>query len=711
MTNELADATSPYLRQHAENPVQWRQWGEAPFAEARERDVPVLLSIGYAACHWCHVMAHESFEDPAVARIMNELFVCIKVDREERPDIDAVYMNATVALTGQGGWPMTCFLTPGTAAPFYCGTYYPPEPRGGMPGLVQVLRAISETWETRRDDVHTASAAVVEQLQKSSAVLPDGTREVDAAMLASAVEAVAADEDTVRGGFGGAPKLPPSALLEGLLRHAERTGSEPTMAMVERAAEAMARGGIHDQLGGGFSRYAVDPDWVVPHFEKMLYDNALLMRLYAHLARRTGSLLAAGVAERAAGFLLRDLATAEGGFASALDADTDGVEGATYVWTPRQLTEALGDDDGAWAAKLLGVTDGGTFEHGTSVLQLHGEPDDPVRWADIRERLLRVRAQRPQPHRDDKVVTAWNGMAVLALVEAWSWQESRDASLADEWLTAAEQCAEFLLNTHIVEGRLRRSSLNGRVGAAGAVLEDYAYLSSALLALHAATGAQQWLTYAQDLLDTAADLFNDPESPGSWFDTAVDAEPLVSRPRDPVDGATPSGASAITDALLTASALVDPGSASGYRALAEASLHRAAILLERAPRSAGNWLAVAEAREHGPLQAAVAHAPGDAALARLARRLAPGGAVVVGGPRDSTPLLADRPLLRDQATAYVCRHFVCDRPATSEAELRALLDASLRKPPPIAAEGALPGRFPGQGPGLPPRTEPGETLI
>ncbi|WP_182348224.1 thioredoxin domain-containing protein [Tomitella gaofuii] len=736
MTNALADATSPYLRQHAGNPVHWRQWGDAPFAEARERDVPVLLSIGYSSCHWCHVMAHESFEDPAVAQVMNDNFVCIKVDREERPDLDAVYMNATVALTGQGGWPMTCFLTPDDAAPFYAGTYYPPAPRGGMPGFVQLLTAISDTWATRRDDVRTAAASVVEHLQAAAQVLPDGTRPVDAALLDDAVGAILEDEDTVHGGFGGAPKFPPSALLEGLLRHHERTGSAPALQAVRRTADVMARGGIHDQLAGGFARYSVDPGWVVPHFEKMLYDNALLLRVYAHLARRTGSAVAGRVAGDCAEFLLRDLRTPEGGFASALDADTNGVEGATYVWTPDELAAAVGDDDGAWAAKLLGVTESGTFEAGASVLQLRDEPDDPARWAGVRARLLRARDGRPQPGRDDKVVTAWNGMAILALVEAWSWRASvRDSAgaggdegpgigagdgtrpseesdaAADVWLTVAEECARLLLGTHKVDGRLRRSSLGGRVGAADAVLEDYAYLASGLLALHCATGAQEWLTEAQELIDTAVDLFADPDSPGSWFDTAADAETLVHRPRDPVDGATPSGASAITDALLTASALADAGSAAGYRTTAEASLTRAGVLLERAPRSAGNWLAVAEAAEHGPVQVAIAHAPGDSGLVALARCLAPGGAVVVGGPRDSTPLLADRPLLRDQATAYVCRHFVCDRPSTSEAELRGLLEASLRGP---AGDRGAAHRADSAADRLlfpPPGTEPGQTFI
>ncbi|WP_024794469.1 thioredoxin domain-containing protein [Tomitella biformata] len=672
MTNALGAATSPYLRQHADNPVHWQEWGPHVFAAARARDVPILLSIGYSSCHWCHVMAHESFEDPAIAQVMNENFVCVKVDREERPDLDAVYMNATVAMTGQGGWPMTCFLT-ADAEPFYCGTYYPPVGRGGMPGFLQLLDAISDTWRTRREDVGRASAAVVAELSRAASALPDGAKPVDAELLADAVRQVLEDEDAVHGGFGGAPKFPPAALVEGLLRHVERTGSEPAMAAVRRTAEAMARGGLNDQLTGGFARYCVDSHWVVPHFEKMLYDNALLLRFYAHLARMDGLALAHEVTEQTASFLLSEMPTAEGGFASALDADTEGVEGSTYVWTPAELGVVLGPEDGPWAAKLLEVTETGTFEAGASVLQLRQDPDNTARWRQVRDKLSAARALRPQPGRDDKVVTAWNGMAILALAEAGGGLGR------DEWVEAAEQCAAMLLKTHLVEGRLRRASLGGQAGAAVGVLEDYAFLSSGLLALHQVTGDQDWLTAAQDLLDTATEHFADPDSAGSWFDTADDAEVLVHRPRDPVDGATPAGASAIADALLTASAVVDLESAGRYRRLAEDTLNRASVLLERAPRSAGNWLSVAEAMAHGPLQIAITHVPGDEGLLEIARRAAPGGSVVVGGPRDSTPLLADRPMIRDQATAYVCRHFVCDRPVTTAQELVALLHGGGRK--------------------------------
>ncbi|MFE7421454.1 thioredoxin domain-containing protein [Rhodococcus sp. NPDC057529] len=663
--NTLGGSTSPYLRQHADNPVHWQQWGPEATEWARERDVPILLSIGYSACHWCHVMAHESFEDEAVASLMNEHFVCVKVDREERPDLDAVYMNATVAMTGQGGWPMTCFLTP-DGAPFYCGTYYPAEPRGGMPSFTQLLGAIADTWRDRRGDVDDAAASVVAELRRGAGGIPERDVRVTAALLDAAARTVLGDENAERGGFGGAPKFPPSALMEGLLRTYERSGDADVLGVVARTASAMARGGIYDQLGGGFARYSVDAAWVVPHFEKMLYDNAQLLRAYAHLGRRTGSDLAVRVTEETVEFLLRDLRTENGSFASALDADTEGVEGLTYVWTPDQLVEVLGPDDGQWAARVFAVTADGTFEAGTSVLQLPRDPDDWDRWRRIRGTLLARRAARPQPGCDDKVVTAWNGLAITALAEA-------GAGLGrPEWVDAAAECARAVLDVHVVDGRLRRASLGTSVGEPAGVLEDYACLATGLLALYQATGGAEWLARAQSLLDRALIHFADDERPGSWFDTADDAETLVTRPRDPVDGATPSGASCLAEALLTAAAVADADASGRYAAAAAASLDRVALLLERAPRSAGHWLAVAEASVRGPIQVAVA-TDGDSALLREARRLAPGGAVVIGGEPDSSPLLADRPLVGGASAAYVCRGFVCDRPVSTAEDLAAAL--------------------------------------
>jgi uncharacterized protein len=661
VTNRLATSTSPYLRQHADNPVHWWEWGADAFAEAARRDVPVLLSVGYAACHWCHVMAHESFEDEAIAAVMNEHFVNVKVDREERPDVDAVYMAATQALTGQGGWPMTCFLTP-AGEPFHCGTYYPPRSRYGRPGFTDLLTAVTKAWTERGDEVRGMAGRITTQLAEQEWRLTPTA--VGADELGSAVATLRASFDGVDGGFGHAPKFPPSMVLEFLLRHHERTGSQVALEMASHTCERMARGGLYDQLGGGFARYSVDGEWVVPHFEKMLYDNALLLRCYAHLGRLTGSPHALRVAEETAEFLLVELRTADGGFASSFDADADGSEGSTYVWTPAQLASVLGADDGAWAASLFSVTPAGTFEHGTSVLQLLVDPDDPARFASVRDRLLAARAGRVQPERDDKVVTAWNGLAITALAEAGAARGRR------RWVDAAVDAAELLLRVHLVDGRLRRSSRDGVVGAAVGVLEDHGALATGLLTLHQVTGSPRWLEAACALLDTALEHFTDPSGPGRFFDTAGDAERLVTRPRDPADNASPSGASVLAEALLTASVLVEPSRSARYRAAADAALEAVGALVRQAPRFAGHWLTVAEAAVTGPLQVAVAMASGDDPLAEAllaaARARAPGGTVVVAGAPDApgVPLLADRPLVDGSSAAYVCRGFVCDLPAT-----------------------------------------------
>jgi len=655
--NRLADSTSPYLLQHKDNPVDWWPWGEAAFAEARRRDVPVLLSVGYAACHWCHVMAHESFEDPDTAAAMNAGFVCVKVDREERPDVDAVYMEATQGMTGHGGWPMTCFLTP-AGAPFYCGTYFPRDQFG------RLLDAVGTAWRDRRDELLTAGRQVVEAMSAPRRV---GTaRPLDGAVLTAATGRLGDDYDWDHGGFGDAPKFPPSMVLEFLLRHRARTGSVDALRLVEHTCDQMARGGMYDQLAGGFARYAVDAGWVVPHFEKMLYDNALLLRVYLHLWRETGAPLPRRIAVETADFLLRDLRTAEGGFASALDADTAGVEGLTYVWTPAQLAEVLGAEDGAWAAGLLSVTGAGTFEHGSSTLQLRSdpEPSEQDRWRSVRTRLAAARAGRPQPGRDDKVVAAWNGLAIAALAEA-------GALLAEpSYLDAAVAAATLLLDVHLVDGRLRRTSRDGRVGANAGVLEDYADVAEGLLALHQATGAARWLAAAGDLLDVVLARFGDGD--GGFFDTADDAETLVRRPWDVTDGPAPCGPAAAAGALLSYAALTGR---TGARAAAEAALAALAPVAERYPRAAGWACATAEAALTGPLQVAIALPGPDAAaeLTRVARLGTSPGLVVVAGAPDTpgVPLLADRPLTGGAPTAYVCRGFVCDLPRTDPAAVAA----------------------------------------
>jgi uncharacterized protein YyaL (SSP411 family) len=636
VANRLADATSPYLLQHKDNPVDWRPWGDEAFAAARDRDVPVLLSVGYAACHWCHVMAHESFEDERIAAFVNEHFVCIKVDREERPDVDAVYMEATQAMTGHGGWPMTCFLTP-TGEPFFCGTYFPPADRGGMPSFLRVCMSIAQAWTERRSEIVESAADVVRQLQQMSQPPAGDTLTVTA--LDAAAKKLSSDHDDQWGGFGGAPKFPPSMVLEFLLRHHARTGDQRSLSMVEQTCERMARGGLYDQLAGGFARYSVDGQWVVPHFEKMLYDNALLARVYAHWWRATGSPLARRIALETCDWMLAELRTDEGGFASALDADSEGEEGKFYVWTP--------DEVGPHAAHMFSVTDAGTFEHGRSVLQLLTDPD-PDEHATERARLLELRAQRVRPSRDDKVVAAWNGLAIAALAECGVLFDRTD--LVD----AATRCAELLADLHVVDGRLRRVSRAGVVGAPVGVLEEYGDVAEGLLALHQVTGDRRWLDLAGELL-AALDHFADGR--GGFFDTANDAEQLVRRPQDPTDNATPSGLAAAAGALVTYAALTGNAEA---RATAEAALATVAPIVERFPRFAGWAAAVAEAVTAGPLEVAVVEEPNLAKVARLAT--SPGAVVVSSG---DSPLLADRPA----GAAYVCQGFVCDAPTTDASEL------------------------------------------
>ncbi|HEX2363179.1 MAG TPA: thioredoxin domain-containing protein [Jiangellaceae bacterium] len=673
MPNRLVSSASPYLLQHADNPVDWWEWGDDAFAEAARRGVPVLLSVGYAACHWCHVMAHESFEDDATAAFVNAHFVAVKVDREERPDVDAVYMEAVQALTGQGGWPMTAFLTP-SGRPFYAGTYFPPRPLRGMPSFRQVLEAVVQTWAERRGEVEDAAGRIAGQLGGDR--VPPGEQPPSPDRLAAAARRLGVEFDAQHAGFGQAPKFPPSMVLEFLLRHHARTGDEQALAMVEATCEQMARGGMYDQLAGGFARYSVDRAWVVPHFEKMLYDNALLLRVYAHWWRATGSVLAERVATETADFLLRDLRTAEGGFASALDADTvvegRSVEGATYVWTPAQLTDVLGTDDGEWAAGLLGVTPTGTFEHGASTLLLAADPDDLDRWRSARTRLFAARQARPQPALDDKVVAAWNGLAIAALADAGSLLERSD------WIDAAVECADLLVRVHLDdEGRLARVSRHGRPGRHSGVLEDHADVAEGLLALTAATGDPVWLSYSEQLVDLVISRYARP-SGGGFFDTADDSVDTrlsqIKRPQDPTDNATPSGLSAAAGALLTFAAYTGSGL---HRDAAESALAVYDVLADQAPRFAGWGLAVAEALAAGPAEVAVVGPVGHPATAALYRTAllgtSPGAVVIAGDPTDAAiravPLLRDRPLVAGQPAAYVCRQFVCAAPTTEPAQL------------------------------------------
>ncbi|MEC4572415.1 thioredoxin domain-containing protein [Streptomyces virginiae] len=689
MPNRLANETSPYLLQHADNPVDWWPWSPEAFAEARERGVPVHLSVGYSSCHWCHVFEAESFKDELTAGYLNEHFVNIKVDREERPDVDAVYMEAVQAATGQGGWPMTVFLT-ADAEPFYFGTYFPPEPRHGMPSFMQVLEGVRAAWVGRPEEVAEVAQKITRdlagrQLDYGKAGTP-GPEE-----LAQALLGLTREYDATRGGFGGAPKFPPSMVLEFLLRHHARTGSEGALQMAADTCEAMARGGIYDQLGGGFARYSVDREWVVPHFEKMLYDNALLCRVYAHLWRATGSELARRVALETADFMVRELRTGQGGFASALDADSEDpasgehVEGAYYAWTPAQLREVLGEDDGALAAGYFGVTEEGTFEHGTSVLQLpqDGPAVEAERIAGIRARLLAARAERPAPGRDDKVVAAWNGLAIAALAECGAYFERPDL------VERATEAADLLVRVHFDAAagrapRLARTSKDGHVGANAGVLEDYGDVAEGFLALAAVTGEGVWLEFAGFLVDLVLDRFTAED--GSLYDTAHDAEKLIRRPQDPTDTAAPSGWTAAAGALLSYAA--HTGS-EAHRTAAERALAVVHALGPRVPRFIGHGLSVAEALLDGPREVAVVGHPDDPARAALHRAAllgtAPGAVVAVGLPQSAEggegggegefPLLAERTLVRDLPTAYVCRHFVCARPTTDPVELAEQLGA------------------------------------
>ena len=693
MADRLSAATSPYLLQHAGNPVDWWPWSDEAFAEARRRDVPVLLSVGYSACHWCHVMAHESFEDPGTAALMNEQLVSIKVDREERPDVDAVYMTATQAMTGQGGWPMTVFMTP-EREPFFCGTYFPREQ------FQRLIRGVADAWQENRGGVVGQARQIAEALaERALAAGPGGWAGeqpgAGPARLAAPSEAAVAGLETgydaQRGGFGGAPKFPPSMVLEFLLRHHERAGGATGSAALRMAAgtaEAMARGGIYDQLGGGFARYSVDAGWVVPHFEKMLYDNALLARVYAHLWRRTGSGLAARVAGETCAWMISELQTEPGGFASALDADSEGEEGKFYAWTPGELGEVLGDADGEYAAQVFGVTEGGTFEHGSSVLQLRSDPADADRLARIRAALLAARERRVRPARDDKVVAAWNGLAIAALAEA--------GLLLDrpEFIAAARRAATAIASVQLADGRLARTSRDGVAGRSAGVLDDYACVADGFLALSGVTGEASWVTLAGQLLDTALDRFGD--GAGGFYDTPDDGEQLIYRPADPADGPSPSGAFAVAGALLSYSALT--GSARHAEAAA-AALGPLAAIASRFPRAGGSGLAVAEALLSGPAEIAIVGPRADertAALHAMAFYAAPPGAVIAlgeadepaaretgpGGPpgpgQPAIPLLAGRELVGGRPAAYVCRNFACRLPVTDPAQLRAELDTAAR---------------------------------
>jgi uncharacterized protein YyaL (SSP411 family) len=630
--NRLADETSPYLLQHADNPVDWYPWGDEALERARREDKPILLSIGYSACHWCHVMAHESFEDAETAALMNERFVNVKVDREERPDLDSVYMDAVVAMTGHGGWPMTVFLLP-DGEPFLGGTYFPPEPRHGMPAFRQVLVAVADAYRDRRGDVAQQAAALVGALQQRITASAEPLTE---SLLSEAVRGLSRQFDPEWGGFGGAPKFPPASTLEFLLRMHLRTGDESALAMASKTLDAMAAGGMYDLLGGGFHRYSVDERWLVPHFEKMLYDNALLVPAYLHAWLVTGDERYRRVAEETVDYMLRELRLPEGGFASAQDADTDGVEGLTFTWAagegvPEELLQP--------------------FEHGRSVLR--GELDD-----EMRRRLFEQRERRPKPALDDKAIAAWNGLALSALAEA-----GRRLGRADV-LDAATELAEFLLGPlSAPDGRLYRSWRAGKARNSG-YLDDYADIANGLYELHVATGELRWLVEANRLARLAVDLFAD-ETDGGFFLTAADAERLVARKKELDDHPTPSGNSMLAFVLLRLGRLWGDD---------DLERHAATVLrlvrngLPRAPAAFGHALCALDLYLSPPREVAIAGSPGDA-IARAALAPYEPNAVVAFGPSEEVPLLAGKGFVGGAPAVYVCERFACQAPATDPAAL------------------------------------------
>ncbi len=680
MANRLASASSPYLLQHADNPVDWLEWGPEAFEIARGRDQPILLSVGYAACHWCHVMAHESFEDPATASYMNEHFVNVKVDREERPDVDRIYMDAVQAMTGQGGWPMTVFLAP-DGRPFFAGTYFPKEDRGGRPSFRRVMASVVDAWQRRRSDVETQADRLTAAVTRS---LPAPEQPAGADLVPAAYRALAAAYDPGHGGFGGAPKFPQAPNLELLLRLAGRDDAPEAAAMLAHTLRAMAAGGIYDQLGGGFARYAVDHRWLVPHFEKMLYDNALLARIYLRAWQVTGDAGLRQVATETLDYILAELGLPAGGLASSEDADSEGEEGKFYVWDRAEFLAVAGPEDGPMAAERYGVTEHGNFEGGATVLSLatpvgevatrHGVPDAEVVAAveRARRRLLEHRATRVRPGLDDKVVTAWNGMALRSLAEA-------GAVLGHPgYLAAGRRVAYFLLDElHRADGRLMRSWREGRASVP-AFCEDYGALAVGLFTLYQATGERRWFAAAERTTRAMVELFADDEGAG-FFNTGNDAPALIDRPKDVLDNPTPSANSLAAEALLHLRTYTGDGS---LDPVLDGALALAGVVARSHPLAVAHALAVLATRVAGPLEVAVVgDGDGAAALAEVVwSRYRPGAFPAIDPGDDAAaaeviPLLAGRVPHEGPPVAYVCRDFVCALPAAEPGALAAQLEA------------------------------------
>jgi len=683
MANRLAQETSPYLLQHKDNPVDWYPWGEEALRKAREEDRPILLSVGYSACHWCHVMERESFEDEATARLMNEHFVNIKVDREERPDIDSIYMSAVQAMTRHGGWPMTVFITP-DGAPFYGGTYFPPVPSRGMPSFKQLLLSLADAYENRRDEVMQSAENVREYLQAATGASAPTTG-LSEELLDSAAASLLGQLDNRFGGFGGAPKFPQTMNLEVLLRYYKRTGDRAARAGVEHTCRQMANGGIYDQLGGGFARYSVDEYWLVPHFEKMLYDNALLARLYLEAYQVSGDDFFRRIAEETLDYVARDMTDSEGGFYSAEDADSEGEEGKFYVWMPGEIEAALEPDEAKLAMRFWDVTERGNFE-GKNILNVPRPPEAIAAEFDIsagelwqrivriREKLLAEREKRVRPGRDEKVLAAWNGLMLRAFAFASSVLDRED------YREIAEKNASFLMEKLVVDGRLRRSYKDGRARFNG-YLEDYACVADGLVELYEATFETRWLREAGSLADAVLELFWDVEK-GVFYDTAADHEELVTRPRDVYDNASPSGNSVAVDVLLRLSVLLER---EDYRERAAAVLEDLSGAISQIPGAFGRLLSALDFYLSTPYEIALIESP-DAPetrtlLSAVYSAYVP-NKVVAGRAEDDekavrlVPLLAERPMREGKATAYVCVNYACQNPTTDPEELKRQLGTS-----------------------------------
>ena len=677
MANRLANETSPYLLQHKDNPVDWFPWGEEALSKAREEDRPILLSVGYSACHWCHVMERESFEDEGTARMMNEHFVNIKVDREERPDIDSIYMSAVQALTRSGGWPMTVFMTP-DGAPFYGGTYFPPTPRGGLPSFQQLLLTLADAYENRREEVLQSAESVRDYLQATTAAAMPKAETEGESLLDGAAAALLSQHDARFGGFGGAPKFPQPMNLEVLLRHHHRTGDRGALAAAETTLRRMADGGIYDHLGGGFARYSVDAYWLVPHFEKMLYDNALLARIYLEAHQATGDPFYRRVAEETLDYVLRDMTSPEGGFYSAEDADSEGVEGKFYVWTPTEIEGILDPDDARLALRFWDVTEGGNFE-GKNILNVPRPPEVVAdefglapeelwdRIVAIREKLLAFREERVRPGRDEKVLAAWNGLMLRAFSLA-----SRITGRED-YREAARKNATFLLENMKTDGRLHRSHKDGRARFNG-YLEDYAMVADGLVELYEATFETRWLAEADDLCDAMNELFWD-EGRRAFYDTPADHEELVTRPRDVYDNATPSGNSVAVEVMLRLALLLDRND---YRERAGEILDEMGGGMEKIPSAFGRLLAALDFATSGTREVAIIgdpQAPDTKVLIDVIYTRYLPNKVVAGRAEDDAesagliPFLAQRPARDDRATAYVCEGYACQSPTTDPQEL------------------------------------------